>query len=197
MTRDARRECAMRNRTQQALGKWTDLLVRSREEADCLGARNAILGLVVTQGHVFGPAAEFVEACLSTVTEADLDSLGLGYALDVVSEIVDGEPDQYEVARGNTGIVSQCRDIVARYSEKLKWMTTSRHGFVVLGALELLWSVTPGDASLASLATDVSSRALTQPYPGVRSGLNNLLSEIIGADHGESSGTRTPGQAGT
>ena len=159
---------------------YTHILLQSQSasesEAVCTSLR--CIGLV-RQGLVYGIAVHFIRYCLSYIESQDVTDFCMGDALDIILEIVLGEPDPSEIALGNTLVVKECQDIVRCYSGLLCKLAESNDEFVVYGALELLWELEPDNRLLVQLAREAEQRELRQRSAWTHDGFLRLLAQIL------------------
>jgi len=158
---------------------WTRKLLTAQTKEEDEDACNHLRGRVVRQGSVYQSGEWFVQECLAVIGQGGVTDMGVGDALDIVIEIVEGGPDPVEIAWGNTGVVDRCQAIVRGYTPLLVRLADSDDEFVVFDAVELLSVVSEDKVLVMAVAQKAAGRTLKQRSVRIHENFLFLLREIL------------------
>jgi len=142
-------------------------------------ASGYLRGVVVRQGSVYEAAEAFVELCLAEMEHGGITDCGMGDALDIIVEIVEGDPDPSETSLGNDAVVLNCVDAVRRHAPFLfEVAQTSRDELVVFGALELLNAAGVNSEAVHRLAGEAAARPLLRRSEWIHRSFLSMLASL-------------------
>jgi hypothetical protein len=155
-----------------------DLLVAATADAS-EKASQYLRGVVVRQGSVYEAAEAFVEFCLTRMESVEITEYGAGDALDIIVEIVEGEPDPSEVLADNDALVMNCVDVVRKHAAFLLDLArTSGDELVVYGAIELLNMTEMRGEAIQRLAQEMASRSLRSRSEWIHRSFVSMLDSL-------------------
>ncbi len=149
---------------------WTRRLLQAQSDEECVRTNLHLRGVVVRQGAVFQAAEPFVELVFEVISQGVGTGYGIGQALDLVVEVVEGEPAKEEIDSGNGDVVEHCRRVLRGHIELLYSLAESMDELVVFGAVELLAVIDARDARLLALVDRLDERELLQKSGDVYKG---------------------------